>query len=308
MKRVVITGATGVVGTALTAEMLKQGIEVLALLREGSPNNSRLKPHQLLTIRECSVEHLQSFVNDTGRSWDAFYHLGWTGTKGQPRFDPRIHSKNVSYAVDAVDLAFRLGCSVFIGAGSQAEYGRCSEKLTPYTPARPENAYGIGKLCAGFMTREQAHKLGMRHIWTRILSVYGPCDGEKTLVTYFINSFRQHIRPSCTEGTQIWDLLYSGDAARALRMIGENGRDGKTYLIASGAERMLRFYIEEMRDVLAPGTEIGFGEVPYGENAVMYLAADISETIKDTGWRPEVSFAEGIRRTAEELRCMPQKA
>ena len=299
IKRAVLTGATGVVGTALIEELLRKDIEVLAILRRGSPNNGRLPKDPRLTVRECSLESLASMINDTGKSWDVFFHLGWTGTKGKERFDLRIHHRNIAYALDAVDLAERLGCDLFIGAGSQAEYGRTKERLRPELAAFPENAYGIAKLCAGQMTREYAHERGLRQIWTRILSVYGPNDGERTLITSLIRTLQSGGRPSCTKGEQIWDFLAASDAARALRLIAERGRDGAVYLIASGRERTLRSYIEELRDVVAPGAEIGFGDLPYLERQVMHLTADISATTRDTGWVPELPFAEGVRRMAE---------
>lgn len=90
-----------------------------------------------------------------------------------------LQNYNVIYALDAVELAHCCGCRTFVGAGSQAEYGRFEGKLRPDTPAFPENGYGMAKLCAGEMTRIQAHKYGIKHIWARILSVYGPYDRKK---------------------------------------------------------------------------------------------------------------------------------
>ena len=296
IERAIVSGATGVVGSALVAELLRQGTEVLVLLREGSSHNARIPEHPSVRKIECSVEHLRDLENPEGLRYDVYFHLGWTGTKGAARFNPDIHTANIQYALDAVDMAKRFGCSCFVGAGSQAEYGRTKERLSPDTPAYPENAYGIGKLAAGFMTREKAHMLEMRHVWTRILSVYGGNDGEKTLITYLIDCFKNGIRPSLTAGEQVWDYLAAEDAARALILAGEKGRDGAVYLIARGEERTLREYVEEIRDLVSPGADIGFGEKPYADRQVMHLTADISATRRDLGWEPRLTFAEGIER------------
>ena len=121
-------------------------------------------------------------------------------------------------------------------------------------------------------------------------------------MTSLITSLLEGEKPLTTAGGQIWDLLYSGDAARALLAAAERGADGKTYLIASGEARTLRSQIETIRDAVSPGAAVGFGEIPYSPRQVMYLAADIRETERDLGWRPEVSLAEGARRTAEQIR------
>ena len=109
--------------------------------------------------------------------YDVFYHFAWGGTTGDGRNDCEIQEKNIRYALDAAALAKRFGCSAFVGAGSQAEYGRVEGNLNSQTPAFPENGYGMAKLCAGQMTRLYCRQAGMRHVWTRILSIYGPGDG-----------------------------------------------------------------------------------------------------------------------------------
>ena len=66
--------------------------------------------------------------------------------------------------------------------------------------------------------------------------------------------------------------------------------------------RPLADYIKDIRDVVSPDSEIGFGEIPYYENQVMYLCADIEDLTKDTGFQPTMDFKEGIRITADWLK------
>ena len=108
-----------------------------------------------------------------------------------------------------------------------------------------------------------------------------------------------------TPGEQVWDYLYSGDAARAMLLLAQKGKSGKVYVLGSGEARRLREYIEvmakEAADFTGRESAIAFGEVPYGENQVMFLSADLEELCKDTGFVPEVSFAEGIRETMHAI-------
>ena len=298
MKSAVITGATGAIGTALISELVSKGVRVLVLAREDSPRNSRIPQSPLAEVRYCSLAELHSLKAEG--EYDVFYHLAWSGTFGSARNDIYLQNKNVEYALDAVSAAKRLGCRVFIGAGSQAEYGRVEGMLRPDTPAFPENGYGIAKLCAGQMTREYAGQLGIKHIWVRILSVYGPNDGDETMIMSAVRTLKNGGSPEFTRGEQQWDYLYSSDAAEALALLGEKGRDGKVYVLGSGRARPLAEYIEDIRSAAAPDGTVRLGAIPYAEKQVMFLCADISELRNDTGWEPRVEFKDGIAKIISE--------
>ena len=299
MMRVIITGATGAIGFALIRELISSGVEVLVLTRKESKRNESIMKHPLLSVKYCSLEELQEIQNDTGKTYDIFYHFAWAGTAGPGRNDMYLQNQNVKYALDAVGAAHRFGCRMFIGAGSQAEYGRVEGRLKPDTPTFPEMGYGYAKLCAGQMTREYSHRLGMQHIWVRILSIYGPNDGPQSMVMSTINKLREREIPELTKGEQLWDYLYSKDAARALRLLSEKGRDGKVYVLGNGSARPLSEYIKIIRDIVAPKQDIALGAIPYGENQIMYLCADIEELKRDTGFEPQYSFNDGIAETVK---------
>lgn len=308
MRKIVITGPTGAIGTALIRKCVDEGIQVLAIVREHSLRSGRLPKSPLVKIIESNLEAFKDLddrkLKELGADmtgYDVFYHFAWDATIGDGRNDMKLQTANIEYALDAVALADRLGCHTFVGAGSQAEYGRCNIKLSDKTPAFPENGYGMAKLCAGQMTRLECQKRGMRHIWTRILSVYGPGDGEKTMISSVIRQLLAGKKPALTSGEQMWDYLYSKDAARALCLLGEKGRDGKIYCIGSGQARPLREYMEMLRNAIDPALPLGIGEIPYGEKQVMYLCADISDLTEDTGFTPEVGFEEGIRETIKNV-------
>lgn len=294
MKRAIVTGATGAVGTALVRELAANNIETLVFCREGSRRNQQIPRDPLVSIQYCSLEQLASVKNDTGKTYDVFYHFAWEGTTGAARNDMYLQNQNVRYALDAVEAARRFGCRTFIGAGSQAEYGRVEGILKPETPAFPEMGYGIAKLCAGQMTREYAHQLGMKHIWARILSVYGPNDGAQSMVMSTIHKLQNGEAAQFTKGEQMWDYLYSEDAASAFQLLGEKGVDGKIYVLGSGKARPLVEYIKDIYDVVNQNGTIEFGAIPYAPRQVMFLQADVTALAEDTGWKTAVEFKDGI--------------
>lgn len=297
MERIIITGPTGGIGLALIEECIQNGGYVTAVCRPGSDRIKRIPKSPYVRIVECAISDIAKLSTILTETYDVFYHFAWDGTFGDSRDVTTVQVQNIQYTLDAVDVAAKLGCKRFIGAGSQAEYGRVEGMLDAKTPTFPENGYGIAKLCAGQMSRLRCEQLGIEHVWTRILSVYGPGDGEKTLVSSLIAKFMVGEVPACTKGEQIWDYLYSKDAARALYLLGDKGVNGKIYCIGSGDGKPLADYIKIIRDTVNPNSEIGFGEIPYGEKQVMCLCADIEELTLDTGFVPQYTFEQGIAET-----------
>ncbi|MCM1100966.1 MAG: NAD-dependent epimerase/dehydratase family protein [Acetatifactor muris] len=301
MQRAIVTGATGAIGTALVEELIRRRVEVLVFCRKGSERNGRIPKHRLVTTKYCSLEQLQDVSNDTGQGYDVFFHLAWEGTTGAARNDMYLQNQNVRYALDAVRAAQRFGCHTFIGAGSQAEYGRAQEILRPDTPVCPETGYGIGKLCAGQMTRELAGQYGMRHIWVRVLSIYGPNDSANSLIMTAIRNLKDGGELRFTKAEQMWDYLYSGEAAEAFYLLGEKGVDQRTYVLGSGKVRPLKEYIMAIRDIVAPGRPVALGDIPYGDRQVMYLCADTSELERDVQWKSTMTFEQGIKNTLQRM-------
>jgi nucleoside-diphosphate-sugar epimerase len=301
MDCVVLTGATSMLGMALIEECIRQRTHVLAIVRPGSSKIASLPSSEFVRIAECSLSEYDRFP-DLPDKYDVFYHFAWQGTDRKGRYDPSVQQENIKYALDAVTLAARLGCRSFVGAGSQAEYGRAMTKLSPTSRAAPESAYGIAKYAASKQTLLLAKHLGMTHIWARVFSVYGPYDGPDTMVMSGIRQLLDGGRPKYTKGGQLWDYLYSDDAARAFYLMGEKTRHDAVYCLGSGTARPLREYIETMRDAVDPALPIGLGEIDYPENQVMFLCADIRSLSEDTGFSPQTDFRTGIAKTIKWVR------
>lgn len=298
-KRVVITGATSSLGTALCEKCIQQNTEVLALIQPGSVNRKRIPQSPLIEVMEIGLEEY-SDVKDRvfNKTYDTFFHLAWGATQGDAARGKIVpQAKNIEFSLSAVELANNLGCKTFIGAGSQAEYGRTEETLTENTECHPETPYGIAKLCAGQLTRLACKQYGIKHIWPRILSAYGPNCQPQTIINYTITELLNGRTPSLSGGDQVWDFIYTGDVAEALLQLDMKGHDGDIYVIGSGKSQPLKDYLFTVRDIVAPNGKLGLGEKPYSENSVMHLACDITKLKTDTGYEPHTSFEEGISLT-----------
>lgn len=300
MKTAVITGATGAIGRALIKACIEDGYEVLTVVHKTSQRAQVLE-----TIDHCHVLRLD--LNDYDKAMDElknqdicldnyelFFHLAWMAPFGKDRDNLELQLDNIRAALAAVRFANNLGCKAFIGTGSQAEYGRVEGMLSPDTPAFPETGYGICKLCAGQLTRLSCEQLGLRHIWCRVLSVYGPYDRDQTLISYAVRSMLNNEDTEFSPCEQMWDYIYSEDAARAILLAGEKGISGNVYMIGSGEVHPLKEYIQTISNITGYSKDIGFGKRPYNDKQVMYLQADTSE-LKELGFAPKITFEYGIK-------------
>ena len=279
-------------GVATIEECLRNGVEVVAIVHRNSKNFYRLPKSSNLKIIEANLDELSTCAPDNA---DVFYHFGWAATTHEGRLNVDIQEANIRYTLDAVYLAHKCGCKKFIFAGSQAEYGLSDKPLSRETPIKPFTAYGVSKFAAGKLAEMLCKSLGLNFIWTRILSVYGKNDGANTLISYVIDCYRKNVQPVLTPCEQIWDYLHADDAGRAFRLLGQCATNG-VYVVGSGDGSPLKSYLEIIYRLMKPNVPLIFGGKPYAENQVMYLKADISDLQRDTGFKPQISFEEGISR------------
>ena len=293
MHKIIVTGATGCVGSAIVRRALAQGKEVTCIVHEGSKRLANLPQDSRVKIVECNLSNYSSL--QISGEYDAFIHMSWEKTFGASRDDAEVQMRNIQYTLDACHLARRCGCKVFVGAGSQAEYGVQTVDLTPDLHVNPESGYGIAKYAAGKLSAMLCKSLGIRQNWVRILSVYGPNDGENTLISYVIREMKAGRSPELTKCEQMWDYLYADDAADAILAIVENGMDGKVYPLGSGKGRKLSDYIEDIRNIVNPIISVKYGAKDYYPHQPMHLVADLQQLTADTGWKPQRNFVDGVR-------------
>lgn len=294
MKSIIVTGATGCVGSAVVRRAIARDINVTCIVHRGSNRLTNLPTDEKIKIVKCDLSDYKTLKLEG--DYDIFIHLAWEKTFGASRDDAEVQTRNIQYTLDAVHLAHRCGCKVFVGAGSQAEYGIQSVDLTPELPVNPESGYGIAKYAAGKLSAMLCKSLGVRHNWVRILSVYGPNDGENTLINYVIRELKAGKSPELTKCEQIWDYLYADDAGDAILAIAEKGFDGKSYPLGSGHGRILYEFVKDIRDVVAPALTFHLGVKEYYPHQPMHLVADVNELKNDIGWKPMTEFKEGIKK------------
>ena len=298
MTKVIVSGANGFVGGALTRELIANGIKVVALDMEGHNNN--LPESDLVEFYPFSLdnaEELQERLAD--RDFDTFYHFVWAGSAGPARADTALQLKNAQWTVDCLRLAKKLGCTRFVNAGSIMELETIKAVFNPGNKPGLGYIYGSGKLVAHTMCKSVAADIGIDLVWAMITNAYGVGERSPRMVNTTIQKCIRGEAPQFTAGTQNYDFVYIDDVARAFRLIGENGKPFNEYLIGSSNAKPLKEFLLEMKAAIAPELDFIFGDIPFTGVNQPLEDFDCSKTEQDTGFRAEISFGEGCRRTRD---------
>lgn len=298
MKKVIVSGANGFVGSAVVKELTAHGIEVLALVhgthRENLPENA------LVTCCPFDVTNAAELTERiSDRDCDTFFHFAWAGSAGSARADVGLQLQNAKWTADCLRVAKELGCSRFVGAGSIMEIETWRAAYQPENRPGLGYIYGSGKLAAHTMCKSVAADIGTDLVWAMITNAYGAGERSPRMVNTTIRKCIRGEAPQFTAGTQNYDFVYIDDVARAFRLIGENGRPFCEYLIGSGQAKPLKEFLLEMKAAIAPDLDFIFGDIPFTGVNQPLADFDGTKTEADTGFKAEISFGEGCRRTRD---------
>lgn len=294
--RVFVTGASGFLGSYLVADLVARRHEVAVLLRSESASWRLGEALDRLQVIPGALEHLDG-LGDALKAFapEAVVHMAWRGVAGGDRNSP-VQAANVAETVRLVELAAEAGAKIFVGAGSQAEYGPYDRAIREDDATRPTTLYGMAKLAAGSMAMHLAEERGLRAAWLRIFSTYGPKDADTWLIPSMIRNLRSGQHMALTACEQRWGFLHARDAAAAFRLAVTHVDARGIFNVGSPEAPPLRETVSRLRDLVDPGAALGFGELAYRPDQVMILAADVSRMLA-LGWKPEVPLDVGLRET-----------
>ena len=162
--------------------------------------------------------------------------------------------------------------------------------------------YGTGKLAAHLMGETVAKMNGVEFIPVIITNIYGVGEKSARMIYTSISKLLKKEHCSFTEGYQTYDFIYITDAINSIIEVSEKGKAFNRYYIGGGEPKPLREFLIEMKNIVDPKEEIGLGDIPFKGVDIDYAQFDLKKVEKDTGYRNQIPFAEGIRMTAEYIR------
>lgn len=301
MKKVIVTGANGFVGSALVKELVKNDVEVLAMDMPGCNGNLPVCDKvKFLPLALDNISSLKDLIDD--RDFDCFYHFAWAGSAGAARADTKLQLQNAQWTIECLRAAKEVGCQKFVAAGSIMEHETMAAAFAAGNKPGLGYIYGSGKLVAHTMAMSVAADIGIDLVWAEITNAYGVGELSPRMVNTTIRKVIKGEEPQFTAGTQNYDFVYIDDVAKAFYLIGKNGKPFNEYLIGSSNAKPLKEFLLEMKAAIAPDLNFIFGDIPFTGINLPLEKYDCSKTEKDTGFKAQISFGEGCRRTMEWLK------
>mgnify|MGYP005792669319 CR=1 FL=1 len=300
MNKVIVTGANGFIGKTLVRALLDKGYEVVALdvrFDDVLTNNGHVK---CVNVLNREISELKSEIPYD--EYMCFFHLAWAGTSGPARADYSLQLNNVKLTCDYIKLCGEIGCMRVVYASSINEMETYEYLQSDDIDPSGGYIYGTGKLAAHLMGVTVAKLIGVEFIPVIITNIYGVGEKSARMIYTSINKLVHKEHCSFTAGYQTYDFIYITDAINSVIAVAERGRAFNRYYIGSGEPKPLREFLLEMRDIVDPEAEIGLGDIPFKGVDISYDQFDLKKVERDTGYKNEISFAEGIRMTAEYIR------
>ncbi|MGH3330890.1 MAG: NAD-dependent epimerase/dehydratase family protein [Nocardioidaceae bacterium] len=284
---VLVTGASGFIGSVLCAALVRVGADVHAtsrtpLVQPGVPwhgcDLADLEATRQLfrRVRPQVVLHLASHV---------------AGTRTPDAVLPTFHN-NLTSTMNVLLVAREMGCQRVVLTGSCDEPEPSDDWSVPCSP------YAAAKHAAGAYGR-MFHALYDLPVTTlRVFMVYGPGQRHTTkVVPYVITSFLKGEAPRLSSGTREVDWVYVDDVVDAFACAATApDLAGATVDVGSGSLVTLREVVEHIHELMRPGATPHFGGLtdrPMEQSRV----ADVEATVRRMGWRPQVTLLDGLSRT-----------
>jgi nucleoside-diphosphate-sugar epimerase len=290
-RKILITGATGFIGSHLGERLCANGAEVHAVFRdEFSQGIDRARWWRADLADFDAVERLLNEVKP-----EVIFHLAShvSGNREPSLVIPTFRS-NLASTVNLLVGARKIGCSRFILTGSLEEPNFSDAQDIACSP------YAMAKWAGSAYARMFHELYQLPVVIVRLFMVYGPAQRDLSkLIPYVILSLLKGEAPKLASGSRDVDWIYIEDVVDALIAAAQaENVEGCTTDVGSGVLVPIRAVVERLVALINPKIEPLFGTLPDRAREPI-RTADIAASRVVLGWQPRTSLAEGLQRTVE---------
>jgi len=306
MKKVIITGASGFIGSALTNFFAFEGIKVFAIVRNENSNIARINKNENIEIIYCDLSEvvkLDELIPD--RDIDVFYHLAWSGVADANINKYNSQINNIKYTCECVDLCKKISCKAFVFASSIWEY-EGYKTMNELDPVKLSSLYSSAKIASNYMARTLCNNYDIKYNRVIITNIYGPGEISTRLINTTIRKLLNNEETQFTDSRQTYDFMYIDDAVKAFYYIGLYGVNNKSYYLGSFNPRPLKEFLYIIKNCIDEEIELGIGKSKQSGIYLDYNMFDLYAIKEDTGFEPKTSFEEGIKRTIKWIKSQKE--
>lgn len=296
MKKVVISGVNGFIGSALCNMCLSMGYRVIGIFRSEDKHNLINKSENFIPMQidKIDIEVLKEA--------DIFYHLAWNmklyNTKDS-LLATQVELDNIKMSCEMMDYAIKAQVKKFVFIGSISQemyYFDDSRKLTDIKG----RIYGLGKQMANEVCKKMAYDANIEYNLAILANTFGPNDYNKKAVSQFIMKMSTDEDLDLIEENDLADWVYIDDTVAGLIAIGNKGHNMKSYYI--GHDKIITFkeYIEKLKEALGSKSKLNFG-VFTELMGYDYSKVDLEALYNDTGFKCNSNFEESVIKTRNWL-------
>ena len=298
MKKIVVTGASGFIGGALTKLALEKGLRVYGVdISERAMERHKSYENFIPVIADFTrYDRLHEMIVDA--EIDVFYHFAWQGVFGDAFRDYRLQLSNAAYAADALGEAMKIGCKKFVFAGTYNEIEVADYLDFSGFHPRYTCIYSGAKTAAEIICKTLAANGGIEYSAGLTSMSYGENNRSMMLTNVVLKQLLRGESPRLIEGNIPYDFIYIDDIARAFYAIGERGKHLRSYYVGHRKLRTFREYLTDIGRIVAPEVELRFGAYPDDDSSRNYERIDLDALYRDTGFECQADFRESILKTA----------